>query len=172
MRRAAAERAVERLGSLEPDDEAPRSDSPAHLAWWLRGPRGRLRVELLATSEPVPRMQALWLEPVPDPPPALSVLAGRIATLLEADSPRWPDDVATAPGTDLAALERGLRAAALRLGAVTLGRPVAGDGERALTVEVLGARGRGRLRVEVDDAGAVSRAVVAPAPAAAPAEAP
>ncbi len=171
-RRAAAERAVERLGTLVSDDVPSRSDSPAHLVWWLRGDRGRLKVELLATGEPTPRIQALWLEVAPDPPPVLAGLAERVAALLGHDPPRWPDDLATAPGTEPANLERGLRAAALLLGPVALGRPVAGDGERALSIEVRGERGLGELRLELDEAARVKRAVVVPAPSLPPPDAP
>jgi CubicO group peptidase (beta-lactamase class C family) len=172
VRRTAAARAVERLGPLVPDDEAARSDSPAHCAWWLRGERGRLKVELLATGEPVPRIQALWVDVVPDPSPDLLRLAECVAGLLALDPPRWPDDVSVASGTDVVALERGLRAAAVLLGPVTLGRPTAGDAERALTVEVRGERGDGSLRLEVDASGAIVRAAIVPSPAAAPVEAP
>jgi CubicO group peptidase (beta-lactamase class C family) len=172
LRRAAVGRAIERLGRLVPDDEPARADSPAHLAWWLRGERGRLKVELLATGEPEPRIQALSLQVVPDPSPMIAGLAGRVAALLELDPPRWPDDMATSPGTEPAGLERGLRAAALLLGPVTLGRPTAGDGERSLSVEVRGERGRGELRLELDDEAALKRAVVVPVSAAAPPEAP
>jgi hypothetical protein len=55
---------------------------------------------------------------------------------------------------------------------VTIGRWVAGDGERMLTVEVRGERGLGELRLELDEQGAVRQAAVVPAPAAAPPEAP
>ena len=177
LRRATAARAVERLGRLVPDEEPPRADSPAHLAWWLRGERGRLKVELLASGEAVPRIQALALEVVPDPSPTLVALAGRVAALLALDPPRWPDDLPVSPGTDPVSLERSLRAAELLLGPLTLGRPTAGDGERMLVIEVHGERGhgergRGELRLEVDETGAVRRAAVVPGPVAAPPEAP
>lgn len=190
LRRAAAERAVDRVGPLGPahaDDaagvdspandppdagEASRSDSPAHVAWWLDGARGRLRLELLATGEGVPRMQALRIVVAPNPSPRLRACAERVVGLLALDRPRWPDDLPTAPGTRPTDLERGLRAAALLFGSATLGRPVAGDGERSATVEVIGERARGELRLELDDSGAVRRAAVVAVPRIAPPESP
>lgn len=171
-RRAAVQDARERVGELGPDDEAATSDSPSHVRWRLRGERGRLRVGLLATAEPTPRIQALQIGAVPDPSPALASLAERIARLLDAGTPCWPGDLATAPGTDPVSLERGLRSAAILLGRVTIGRWVAGDGERELTAELRGERGPGELRLALDAEGAVVRAAVVPAPAAAPPEAP
>ncbi len=172
LRRAEVEQARERLGRWALDDEEPTSDSPSHVRWRLRGELGRLRVGLLASAEAEPRIQSLRILVVPDPSPALAALAERVAGLLASDPPRWPDDLATAPGVEPVDLERGLRAAALRLGRVTVGRPLAGDGERVVTAEVHGESGRGELRLEVDDAGRVSRAVVVPAAMAAPLEAP
>jgi CubicO group peptidase (beta-lactamase class C family) len=171
-RRAEVARIRERLGALAPDEERPASDSPAHLRWWLRGERGRLRVEILASPESPPRLQALELTPAPDPTPALHALAERVAALLGDHEPRWPDDVALAASVDRTSLERGLRAAAVTLGRAALGRIVGGDGERILAAELRGDRGRGELRLEVDADAAVTRVVAVPARAAAPPEAP
>ena len=171
-RRAEIEQARERLGPWASDDEDPTSDSPSHVRWRLRGERGRLRVGLLATADAAPRIQALRIFAVPDPSPALAAIAERVAGLLADDPPRWPDNLATAPGVEPSVLERGLRVASLLLGPVTVGLPLAGDGESTLTVEVHGERGRGELRLEIDEAGAVTRAVVVPAAAGAPREAP
>lgn len=173
-RRAEMASARERLGSLGPadDDDPPTSDSPSHVRWRLRGERGRLRVGLLASAEARPRIQALHLLAVPNPEHDLAAIAERVIALLADEVPRWPADLATAEGVDVATLERGLQAARLVLGSAALGRPLAGDGQRALTVEVRGERGRGELRLELDDGGAVKRAVVVPGPLVAPPEAP
>ncbi len=171
-RRAEVARLHARLGALGPDDVPPASDSPAHLRWWLRGEHGRLRVELLATAEAAPRIQSLELLVVPEPAGALAGLAERVVGLLDEELPQWPDDMPLAPAVDRAALARGLRAAALLLGSSRVGRPIGGDGERRLVTEVIGARGRGELRLEVDADGTVMKALVAPARVAAPPEAP
>jgi hypothetical protein len=171
-RRAAFLQARQSLGRLVPDDEAPANSSPAQLSWWLRGERGRVRVDLLATGEAVPRIQGLELTVVPDPMPSLAALAAQVAGLLDPEDPRWPEELPLAAATDAATMTRSLRAARLLLGPVALGRPVGGDGERSATFAVSGVRGHGELRLEIDEAGAVRGAAVVPAPLAAPPEAP
>jgi CubicO group peptidase (beta-lactamase class C family) len=168
-RRAQLAAVAERVSPAVPDgDDPPTSDSPSHVRWWLRGERGRLRVGLLASAEVPPRIQALQVLAVPDPTPALAAVAERVVALLADEAPRWPADLATAADVDVGALERGLRAARLLLGSATLGRPVGGDGDRLLTAEVGGERGRGELRLELDASGAVLRALVVPDPLTVP----
>ena len=59
-RRAAIEKIAADLGPFRPDETGPPvSDSPFHLAWWLRGERGRVRVSILLSPEPHPRLQSL-----------------------------------------------------------------------------------------------------------------
>jgi hypothetical protein len=84
--RTAVARLHEVHGSLPRDEAAEtESDSPFHLAWWLFGQRGRVRVEMLLTPELPPRVQTSDLCSVPVPPAAVAALAGRI---VDATDPR------------------------------------------------------------------------------------
>ena len=80
------------------------SESPAHLEWWMRGERGRVKVELLLDPERRPRVQALKLTSVPEPPAALAAFAARLAGLCWANRAvvaRRPAPVgAGRPGSD------------------------------------------------------------------------
>ena len=59
-RRAAIEGLQATHGTLTPDASVePESHGPSHLAWWLRGERGRVRVEILMSPERPPRVQGL-----------------------------------------------------------------------------------------------------------------
>ncbi len=171
-RRAQVAGLHERFGVLLPDDEPVTSTSPSDATWWLRGEQGRVRLELLATPEREPKIQALNVTPAANPGPALAALAERIVALLGADAPSWPRDIAIAAGVDRSMLERGLRAAAIALGACTVGKALAGDGERATTLALLGAQGSGEIRLEVDGDGAIVKAAIVPARIAGPVEAP
>ena len=63
-------------GPLMPDAAVePESHGPSHLAWWLRGERGRVRVEILMSPERPPRVQGLTITSVPEPPPQLADIA-------------------------------------------------------------------------------------------------
>jgi len=150
-RRAAVEAIAADLGPFAPEDtRTADADSPAHLAWWLRGSRGWLRVSLLVTPEPSPRIQQLTLKPVGDPSPALRAIAERVVALAAEPVPAWPDDLTLADAVDRAAVERMLRAAGPRFGDVSLGLPVDGDGTAATTFELVTARGRGELALAID----------------------
>ncbi len=140
-RRRLAE-AVERLGPFEPDEDEPVvSLSPAHSVWWMRGPGGRLRCEIRMTPEVPPRVQTLNLAPVPTPSATLTRLAARVADLLTADAPRWPDDVPLAAGLTADRLARQLRVAAAWAGPVRREPvPVAGDGRREAVFRLDGER--------------------------------
>ena len=136
-RRAAMEAAVEAIGPLEPDPDRPdESWSPAHAAWWLRGPGGWLRVEVLTTPEPRPTIQTLALHIVRTPSAALQAAAEALAASTGTDAPAWPDDLRAADGTDTGEIRRSLRAAAARFGALGLGLPVDGDGTASATWEL------------------------------------
>jgi serine-type D-Ala-D-Ala carboxypeptidase/endopeptidase len=150
-RRAELERLRQVHGSLRPDASvAPESDSPAHLAWWLHGERGRVRIEILLSPENMPRIQKLTITSVPEPAAALRVIAERLAGLLGEPGPSWPSDVALAVPGDRAAIERALRAAEALFGPVTLGAPIAGDGMREAAWRLVGERGELDLRLELD----------------------
>ena len=150
-RRAELERLRQVHGSLRPDTSiAPESDSPAHLAWWLHGERGRVRIEILLSPEHMPRIQKLTITSVPEPAAALRVIAERLAELLGEPGPSWPSDVALAVPGDRAAIERALRAAEALFGPVTLGATIAGDGMREAAWRLVGERGELDLQLELD----------------------
>ncbi len=153
--RQAAVAAIGRdLGPFRPDDARPAtSDSPAQLTWWLRGSRGWLRVSILITPEPSPRIQTLGLHPVGDPSPAMRAVAERLLAGTasgQAEPWTWPQDLDAGPDLDVGRVERELRAAAVRLGPVRPGRPIAGDGRSTSTFELEGDRGRASLQVGLD----------------------
>jgi CubicO group peptidase (beta-lactamase class C family) len=142
LRRAAIERLAEVHGRLVPDEaEPPVSDTPAHLLWWLRGERGRVRIEIILTPERPPLVQKLAITSIPEPPARLVDLAERLVTLLATPAPAWPDDVALGGDVDRAALDRTLRAAEALWGPVTLGPPIGGDGRTVARWRLTGTRG-------------------------------
>ena len=170
-RRAAVAKVADELGPFRPDEARPvTSDSPADLAWWLRGEHGWARVSILVTPERSPRIQALTITPVGDPSPALRALAERILALAAEAAPSWPDDLPLASGLDRQALERALGAAGPSFGRLSLGSPIDGDGHAASAFELESERGRAELRVALDPgSGSVTEAaLVARAREAAP----
>jgi len=153
-RRAAVERLAQVHGRLEADpSETPVSQSPFHLEWWLRGERGRVKVEIQLTPELPPRVQTFTVRSVPEPPKALADAAEQIVGAVAAadgGAPAWPDEVRLGPKVDQAKLARALRAAEARFGPIRLGKVVAGDGERTATFRVACARGSLDLALERD----------------------
>jgi CubicO group peptidase (beta-lactamase class C family) len=151
-RREAIRRIRETHGSLRPDpDERPESQSPFDLTWWMRGARGRVKVEIQLSPEKQPRVQTLNLTSVPDPAPELVDAAAQIvAALASSDgaSPRWPESLAVGPDVDRAALDRACRATEARFGTVRLGSAIAGDGVKTATFRLECARGKVDLRLE------------------------
>ena len=150
--------AIERLraahGSLRADpSEPPTSDSPAHLEWWMRGERGRVKLEILLDPERPPRVQAFKLTSVPEPSGGLAAIAARLAGLLGEPGPAWPDDLPLAASADRKAIERELRAAEARFGPVVLGPSIAGDGEKTGAWRLKGERGEVELRLELERPG-------------------
>jgi CubicO group peptidase (beta-lactamase class C family) len=167
-RRAFAERLRAIHGRLVPDPTEPViSRSPFHRLWWLRGERGRVRVEILLNPEQPPRVQTLALTSVPEPPPALAAAAERIATALavaDGEAPTWPTELATAETIDRGALARSLRATEARFGKVRLGPAIAGDGIRAATFRLECLRGHLELTLERDpDTGKLTKVRLQPA---------
>jgi hypothetical protein len=150
-RRADVERIRDCHGRLVADASAPTDRfTPAHLAWWLRGETGRVRVEILLSPELPPRVQTLKLLSVPEPPDALLPVARRLVELLDEPGPAWPDDLPLAGSVDAVAVGRALRAAEARYGPLTLGDPIEGDGERAARWRLTGERGDLDLDLERD----------------------
>ncbi len=150
-------REIERIravhGNLVPDAGAPTERrSPAHLAWWMRGGSGRVKVEILLSPERPPRVQMLKLSSVPEPPPAMTAIARRLAALLGEPGPGWPSDIALAASVEVVALGRALRAAEAIFGPVALGDPVAGDGATTARWRLSGDRGAIDLELALDQA--------------------
>lgn len=154
LRREAMARLRTAHGRLVPDPaEEPVSHSPFQLAWWLRGERGRVKVEVLLSPELPPKVQALILTSVPEPPAALRAAATRIAAALvvgEGAAPVWPPELAIDESLDVAALSRTLRATEARFGTVHLGSVIAGDGEREATFRLDCTRGHLELALARD----------------------
>jgi hypothetical protein len=153
-RRAFIERLRVIHGRLSADPSEPaRSQSPFQLAWWLRGERGRVKAEILLTPELPPRVQALSLTSVREPPDELANAAEQIAAALNAGDgvgPAWPAELTLDASLDPGALARTLRATEARFGKVRLGSVIAGDGERAATFRLDSARGHLDLELERD----------------------
>jgi serine-type D-Ala-D-Ala carboxypeptidase/endopeptidase len=163
-RRARIEKLRALHGRLVPDDSEPAtSTSPAHLEWWLVGERGCVKVEILLSPEPEPRVQTFDVTSVPEPGSEMSAVAQAIVGAIGATSPAWPAGAILGPKVDREVAERELRAAGLRYGVATLGRCVAGDGERKATWRVTSARGDLELRLERDpDAGQLTAVAFQP----------
>ena len=129
LRRARIEDLRDVLGPLEPDPGAGvEHASPAHRSWWLRGPGGRLRLEIRMTPQRPPLVQSLGVvavfEPSSDLRRAVTVLRWSLNSTLAAVPPL----LAFTDGVDRAALQRLLQAAAAWAGTVTIGDVVGGDG--------------------------------------------
>ena len=151
-RRAAIERLAEVHGRLELDETEPLvSDTPAHLAWWLRGERGRVRIEILMNPERPSRIQKLAITSIPEPPVRLTKVAERIVALLERPAPAWPADIGLAADIDRTDLDRTLRAAEAVWGPVELGPTIGGDGRTVARWRLPGPRGRLELELTVAD---------------------
>ena len=154
LRQAAVERLRDRHGTLRSDESTPpESFSPAHVAWWMTGERGRVHVEMLLSPERPPRVQSLKLTSVPDPSALLTAYATRLVALLAEPAPAWPSDLPMASAADRIASERALRAVAARFDPVILGRATAGDGEKTATWRLSGDQGELDLLLELDVAG-------------------
>ncbi len=159
-RRSDLARLREVHGRLRPDTDARvESDGPSHLAWWLRGERGRVKLEILLDPELPSRVQALQVTSVPEPPQGLAAIARRLADLLAEPGPRLPEDLRLAPSLDVAATARSLRAAEACFGPVRLDEAIAGDGERTATWRLHGDRGALDLTLELDASGEALRAL-------------
>jgi hypothetical protein len=129
------------LGPLSPDPASPvEHASPAHRNWWLRGPGGRLRVEIRLTPERPPRVQTLALTAVPSPSPTLRRAVAMIRRSLNSGAPHVPPLLPLAPDVDRAAVGRLLQAGAAWAGTVEEGEVLGGDGFAETTVRLQGTR--------------------------------
>jgi hypothetical protein len=165
-RRRELARIVESIGPLEPDDAPITSLSPAHCSWWLRGPGGRVRVEIRLSPELPPRVQTLAVTAVPEAAAVHRRIADLVATRLGRDDPRWPDDVPLEPPLSAADLTRLLRVAAAWAGPSLVASVLAGDGQREATFRLDGERADLQLAITADPAtGTVAGLTLTPAPA-------
>lgn len=153
------------LGPLEPDPAPAMSDSPSHRRWWLRGPAGRVGVEIRMTPELPPRVQTLAVTGVGDPVEPLRDIVSRVVAALGADHPAWPEDVAPPPSGTPAEATRLLRSAAAWAGTpVTLQDAVHGDGRLETTVRLTGPRAGLLLALSADGAGRLTALALRPDP--------
>jgi len=167
-RREFVERLHEHHGALRADEaEASESQTPFHLAWWMRGERGRVRVEILLSPELPPRVQTFLVTSVPEPPAALQVAAARLVDALAHAEGRpvvdWPSDVAVGKEVDLGALRLALGATAARFAPIRLGPVIEGDGERKATFRLRSDRGEVDLAVGLEpELGCVTAVTLVP----------
>ena len=156
IRRETLDRIRLRHGPLRRDDDEPvESTTPFHLAWWMRGDTGRVRIDILLSPELPPKVQTFSVTSVPEPPAKLQAAAEVIVRALQAPasgpvSIDWPASLSVGSSVDLGAVVRSMRATEARFGPVRLGPPVAGDGETKATFRLLSPRGRLDLVLELD----------------------
>ncbi|HYK95672.1 MAG TPA: serine hydrolase domain-containing protein [Candidatus Dormibacteraeota bacterium] len=156
LRRATLERIRERHGTLRRDDTEPvESQTPFHLAWWMKGDRGRVRIEILLTPQVPPRIQTFAVTSIAEPPAELQRAAALIVAALKAPDPGpitidWPAGLKVGTSVDLGAVVRSMRATEARFAEVRLGPPISGDGETKATFRLVSARGRADLVLELD----------------------
>ncbi len=137
------------IGPLTPDDEPAVSTTAAHCAWWLRGPGGRVQVEIRMSPELPPRVQTLTVTPVPHPSEALHRIADRLCEVMAEAAPSWPDDVTVSPDR-LEPAQRQLAVAAVWAGRCWVATTVAGDGVTEATFRLLGGRVPLHLTLTID----------------------
>jgi len=149
-RRAAFTKLRASHGELTPDDPGTgTTHGPAHQEWWLRGERGRVRIDMILDPESPPRVQWLEVTSVPEPSRRLADIAARLVVLIAAPGAMWPDDVELATAVDRPAVERAVRAAEAGFGPVELGPVLEGDGVKTATWRLLGGGHGRRLRLEL-----------------------
>jgi hypothetical protein len=155
-RRAFVERLRARHGALRRDESEPvESLTSFHAIWWLAGERGRVRVEILLSPELPPKVQTFGLTSVPEPPARLRHAAERLLGVMQpTDSGPvaidWPADLTVGTTVDVGAVVRAMRATEARFGPISLGPPIAGDGETKVTYRLISPRGRVDLALELD----------------------
>jgi hypothetical protein len=62
----------------------------------------------------------------------------------------WPADLTVGTTVDVGAVVRAMRATEARFGPISLGPPIAGDGETKVTYRLISPRGRVDLALELD----------------------
>jgi CubicO group peptidase (beta-lactamase class C family) len=141
VRRARLEQLQELLGPFEPDPGAEvEHASPAHRSWWLRGPGGRLRLDIRMTPQRPPLVQSLALVPVPEPSTDLRRAVTVLRWSLNSTHAAVPPMLAFTESVDRGALQRLLQAGAAWAGAVTIGDVVGGNGFNDTVMRLHGTR--------------------------------
>jgi CubicO group peptidase (beta-lactamase class C family) len=149
LRRAEMDHIRHVYGRLRSDETRMWSRTPSHLAWWLRGTGGSVGVEILMSPELPPRIQALSVATVPDPPRSVRRAAMQITSLLADPCARWPKRLTIDLAVDRASLERTIRSAAGAYGPGTICRAIASDGDHSATFRVACQRGHLDLTVSL-----------------------
>jgi len=175
LRKAAVARIRDRHGELRRDETTPdESLTSYHLAWWLRGDRGRVRVEILLSPEVPPKVQTFSITSVPEPPGFLREAAERIVAAMAAPESGpvaidWPGDTTVSSRLDVGKAVRAMRAAEARFAPLVLDQVVQGDGETRATFRLTGPRGRVDLVLALDpDAGCLDSLGLVPVTLSAP----
>lgn len=153
-RRAAFERLREIHGPLRTDPSVEaEAVSPAHVAWWMIGECGRVRVEVLLSPERPPRIQSVNIRSVVEPPPALLGHAQALVAAMGRPGGAWPASVPLSASADRPAVERTLRASEALFGPATLGPLTDGDGETKATWRLTTDRGQVELYLRLASPG-------------------
>ena len=123
-RRAEVAAAVAAVGGLEGPSYGLSSHGASHLQWWRRGPRGRVRVEIVLTPDRVQRLQTFDVRASVDPSMRLVDVAERVAASVISAEPSWPTGVVHDGSVDVAGLvDAGRRAHAAGVAATVSPEP-------------------------------------------------
>jgi CubicO group peptidase (beta-lactamase class C family) len=140
-RRTRLEQLRDLLGPLDPDPSASvERTSPAHRAWWMRGPGGRLRLDIRMTPQRPPLVQSLTFVAVPEPSADLRRAVTVLRWSLNSTLAAVPPLLAFTEDVDRGALQRLLQSGAAWAGAVTIGDVVGGDGINETVLRLHGTR--------------------------------
>lgn len=156
-RKEAVRRLRDAHGRLRRDETEPlESQTPFQAAWWLRGERGRVRVEIRLSPELPPKIQTFSLTSVPEPSVELAAAARAIVAALQPPAEGspvaidWPPSLSVGAAVDVGEVVRAMRATEARFAPVTLGPAIAGDGLSKATYRLESPRGRVDLVLERD----------------------
>lgn len=136
-----------RIGDFRQAPKAPEHDTPAHCRWWLAGERGVVQVQIQLTPERSPRVQSLALAVPPAPGSPLSDMTSAFVAWLNGG-----DAVSVHDGRDPSSLGRRVRAASAWLGKCRPGVYTAGDGEKTVTLSLVGQHARMTLSLTLNPA--------------------
>jgi CubicO group peptidase (beta-lactamase class C family) len=103
-RRAEVAAAVAAVGGLEGPSYDVSTHGASHLQWWRRGPRGRVRVEIVLTPDRVQRLQTFDVRASVEPSRRLVEVAERVAASVISAGPSWPTGVVHDESVDVDAL--------------------------------------------------------------------